>query len=252
MSLESIDPYPWFLNKPLSLTVNDQTIRTRFTATQWLEVWRPFLARLTKRWLAAQPRRFLVAIAGPPGAGKSVFTEQLHWLASHGALHKEIHSEALPMDGFHFPNAYLESHTRKLPDGSEIPLAWVKGQPDTIDVENLRKHLKLLGARPEYVAWPGYSRASHDIVPERHRVHRSANLVFVEGNYLLVDKGAFAGIPALFDLRIYVDAPATRFWPISWSGTRPAERASKRPRNGSSGSTCPTRRSSRLRGPRPT
>src|ERR1035437_1257830 len=154
-----------------------------------MNYWRPFLARLLKLWLAAQPKRFIVAIAGPPGSGKSVFAEQLHWLAYRGTMHKDVRSEALPMDGFHFPNAYLESHTRKLPDGTEIPLAWVKGQPDTIDIPNLKRHLMLLRTRPETLAWPGYSRASHDIVPDKYRVHQSANLIFVEGNYLLVDRG---------------------------------------------------------------
>jgi len=210
VSLDQIDPYPWFLNKPLNLNVNDQPVSTRLTATQWADYWRPLLARLLQLWLAAQPRRLIVAIAGPPGSGKSVFAEQLHWLAYRGTMHKDVRSEALPMDGFHYPNAYLESHFRKLPDGSQIPLAWVKGQPDTIDVANLKRHLKLLAARPEHMDWPGYSRYSHDIVPDKYRIHASANMVFVEGNYLLVDKGQFTGLPALFDLRIYVDSPAPK------------------------------------------
>jgi pantothenate kinase len=210
VSLDAIDPYPWFLNKPLNLMVNDQPVNTRLTGTQWADYWRPFLARLLKLWLAQQPRRMIIAIAGPPGSGKSVLAEQLHWLAYRGTMHKDVRSEALPMDGFHFKNAYLESHFRKLPDGSTIPLSWVKGQPDTIDVANLRKHLKLLAARPEAMDWPGYSRYSHDTVPDKYRVHESANLVFVEGNYLLLDRGQFAGLPSLFDLRIYVDAPAPK------------------------------------------
>ncbi len=210
MSLESIEAYPWFLNKRLDLMVNDSLVHTRFNAGEWMEQWRHFLARTLELWLAARPRRFLVAIAGPPGSGKSVFAEQLHWLIERGLFHKECHSVALPMDGFHFPNAHLINAFRQLPDGTRIPLASVKGQPDTIDVKSLRQHLKMLVGRPDYMDWPGYSRFTHDVVPNKYHIHHSANFVIVEGNYLLVDRGMFAGIPDIFDLKIYVDGPGAK------------------------------------------
>ncbi len=208
MSLDLIDPYPWFVNKPIDLKVNDQPIHVRITASQWTDFWRPFLARLLEMWKNAYPKRFIVAIAGPPGSGKSVFSEQLQWLVTKGFFHKKAASHTLPMDGFHYSNDYLESHKRKLPDGSEIPLAWVKGQPDTIDIPSLRRHLELLIQRPAEVAWPGYSRYTHDILPHLYRIHEPANLLFVEGNYLLLNAGPFKGITSFFDLKIYLDAPA--------------------------------------------
>ena len=55
--------------------------------------------------------------------------------------------------------------------------------------------------------WPGYTRITHEPVPGAIKVHESINIVFVEGNYLLVDRGPFVGIPSIFDLRIYVDGP---------------------------------------------
>jgi len=210
MALELIDSYPWFLNKPLPLAVNEQIIKTRITATEWVEHWRPFLARLLVMYQASRPRRFIVGIAGPPGAGKSVFAEQLNWMVGKGFLAKDAHSMSLPMDGFHYPNAYLLSHTRKLADGTEIPLSSVKGQPDTFDIASMRKALKELAARPEYVEWPGYTRVTHEPIPGKIKIHSSINIVFVEGNYLLVDRGAFAGIPGIFDLRIYIDGPAPK------------------------------------------
>ncbi len=207
MSLDQIDPYPHFLNKPLPLVVNEQIVQTRISATEWADHWRPFLGTLLKHFLAVRPRRFLIAMAGPPGSGKSVLAEQLHWLIDKGFLHVDAHSIALPMDGFHFSNTYLESHSRVLPDGKEILLSTVKGQPDTIDTQSLRQHIQNLIARPESMPWPGYSRYSHDVLPGKFHIERLSNIVIVEGNYLLVDRGPFVGIPALFDLRIYVDAP---------------------------------------------
>ena len=210
MPLEAIEAYPWFLNKRLDLMVNDTLVHTRFNAGEWIEQWRPLLARTLELWTAARPRRFLVAIAGPPGSGKSVLAEQFHWLIERGLFHKEAHSVALPMDGFHFPNAHLQNNFRNLPDGTRIPLDCVKGQPDTFDVKALRQHLKMLVGRPEYMEWPGYSRFTHDVVPNKYHIHHSANFVIVEGNYILVDRGPFAGIPDLFDLKIYIDGPGAK------------------------------------------
>ncbi len=210
MPLDQIDPYPWFLNKPLDLEVNDQLVRTRVHANEWVDHWRPFLGKLQDIWLDAQPRRLLVAIAGPPGAGKSVLAEQIHWMVERGLFHKKAHAIALPMDGFHYPNDYLSKNFRTLPDGSQIPLALVKGQPDTMDIRSFRQHLKLLVGRPDQMNWPGYSRFTHDVVPDKFRIHLSANLVIVEGNYLLVNRGPFLGVADIFDLRVYVDGPAPK------------------------------------------
>jgi pantothenate kinase len=210
VALEHIESYPWFLNKPLDLVVNDQMVRTRITASEWADSWRPLLARIYDLWLAQYPGRYLIGIAGPPGAGKSMFAEQLHFIIDKGILHRDAHTVALPMEGFHFPNSVLESHASKLPDGSEIRLSSLKGHPDTIDVARLRRHMQAMIARPEYVSWPGSSRYAHDVIPEKYKVHATVNVVIIEGNYLLLDRGHFHGLPAMFNLRIFVDAPAPR------------------------------------------
>jgi pantothenate kinase len=210
VALEHIEPYPWFLNKPLDLVVNEQLVRTRITASEWADSWRPLMARLYDLWIAQFPKRYLIAVAGPAGAGKSLFAEQMHFLIDKGILHRDAHVVSLPVDGFAYPNAVLQMHQRKLPDGSEIPLSSLQGHPDTIDVPRLRRFLQALIARPEYLPWPGYSRFVHDIVAEKYKVHQSVNVVVIDGNYLLLDRGPFQGIPGLFDLRVYVDAPAPK------------------------------------------
>ncbi len=75
--------------------------------------------------------------------------------------------------------------------------------------------------------WPGYSRYSHDVIPGKFHIERGINIVIVEGNYLLVDRGPFVGIPALFDLRIYVDAPGPTIIPTSLNATSVAEKRSR-------------------------
>jgi putative kinase len=210
VALEHIDPYPWFLNRVLELGVNDQVVRTRISSSEWTDAWRPFLGKLYDEVMAHMPGRFLVGIAGPPGAGKSVFAEELNFIVEKGFLHKDVASAALGMDGFHFPNSYLQSHVRHLPDGGAVPLSSVKGAADTIDVPRMRRYLDALVSRPELMPWPGYSRYTHDVVPVAQQVPRGVNLVLIEGNYMLVNRGAFAGIPEMFHLRIYIDAPAPK------------------------------------------
>jgi len=192
----------------MELKVNDHLVHARITSTEWTDIWRPFLAKLYELWAAQPNKRFIIGIGGPPGVGKSVFAEQLHFMIDRGVMHKEAHSVALPMDGFHYPNSHLLQHKRTLQDGTQIPLIEVKGQPDTIDIARFRSHVQQLIDRPENVMWPGYSRMLHDVVPDGFRVHVSINVVIIEGNYVLVDRGAFKGLPEMFDLKVYIDGPA--------------------------------------------
>src|SRR4051812_47935284 len=142
-------------------------VHTRISASEWADHWRPFLGHLYDLWTAQMPKRYIIAMAGLPAAGKSVLAEQLDWVIDRGFFHKEAHSVALPMDGFHFPNAHLKSHHRTLADGTEISLYSVKGQPDTIDVPRLKRYIQMLVDRPGLVSWPGYSRFTHDVVPDK-------------------------------------------------------------------------------------
>ena len=209
MFIEKIDPYPWFLSKQMRLMVNDRPLITKISPTEWAEQWRPFFAKLLETQ-SHHPQRLMVAVVGPPGCGKSVFAEQLNWIIFRGFLGKELRSVALQMDGFHYPNSYLETHHRVLSDGAKIPLSWVKGQPDTFNIEALRNALGQLRACPEHVYWPGYSRITHDAVPNAHKIHSSTNIVIVDGNYLLSPKPPFTGMKSLFDLGIYIEAPTAK------------------------------------------
>ena len=201
-----IEAYPWFLNKPLEVKVGGLMVTTRLTVHEWVDHWKPLLEHIWQLHLA-HPKRLLVAIGGPPGSGKSVLAEQIHWLAEKKFL-PDCHAVALPMDGFHYPNEYLRSHLHHMPDGELVPLADIKGAPDTFDVRNLKQHLHQLRNRPEDMSWPGYSRVEHEPVPHEYHVAAAVNLVIVEGNYLLLDRGIYAGIAGMFDFKIYLETPA--------------------------------------------
>lgn len=208
--LDPIEPFPWFLQKHLDLQNPEVPANTVISATEWSEHWRPLLAEILERFQKKRPHRFMVGIAGPPGVGKTIFAEQLNWLVFKGVIGRDARSMALPMDGFHFPQDLLKATTKKLPDGTEIHLSSLKGAPETFDVPAFRHAMQELIGRPEVVSWPGYSRFHHDVQPGKYRVHESTNLVFVEGNYVLLDRGLWQGIPRMFDLKIYIQGPAMK------------------------------------------
>ncbi|WP_067898890.1 nucleoside/nucleotide kinase family protein [Nocardia vaccinii] len=144
--------------------------------------------------------RFVLGIAGPPGAGKSTLAEALRDAVN--ALAGAPVAEVAPMDGFHLSNA-------------ELRIAGAvarKGEPDTFDVAEYLAGLRRLRETPpgEPVSWPRYDRERHDPVPggvvfDRHRI------VITEGNYLLLDDvgpARWSAVRHCLDEVWYLDVPA--------------------------------------------
>jgi pantothenate kinase len=133
--------------------------------------------------------RFLTALAGPPGAGKSTLAAELVAALGQGA-------KAVPMDGFHYDDAVLTARGARAR----------KGAPDTFDVAGFRHLLTRLRTEDE-VAIPLFdrdleiSRAGADIVGPQDRI------LIVEGNYLLLNEAPWPDLAPLFDLTIWIDVP---------------------------------------------
>ena len=86
----------------------------------------PGLARLLAQRAAG--KRVVMAIAGPPGSGKSMLADELAMLLGSGP---EDRVAVLPMDGFHYDDTLLNALGRRAR----------KGAPDTFDVAGLRSLL---------------------------------------------------------------------------------------------------------------
>ena len=135
------------------------------------------------------PGRFLTALAGPPGAGKSTLAAEL--VAALGAGAK-----AVPMDGFHYDDRVLVARGARER----------KGAPDTFDAQGFFHLLRRLRVEDE-VAIPLFdrdleiSRAGADIVTKADR------LLVVEGNYLLLNEAPWPDCAPLFDLTVWIDVP---------------------------------------------
>jgi pantothenate kinase len=147
--------------------------------------------------LLAQPagRRTIIAIAGPPGSGKSTMSERLV-----KRLQKADPGRAVlvPMDGFHYDDGLLRAlgrHARK-------------GAPDTFDVGGLASVLRRLRARDEEtVAVPVFDRDLEISRGSARLVPQATDLIVVEGNYLLLRHPPWSALAPLFDLRILIRTP---------------------------------------------
>lgn len=143
----------------------------------------------------ARADRFLLGIAGPPGAGKSTLAQRLcHELNRLGRS-----AVVAPMDGYHLRNDVLRARGA---------LAR-KGAPDTFDADAFVADLRLLRETPvgEPVPWPLFDRAV-DEPTEGGVVVRDERVVVVEGNYLLLtDVPDWAPVRGLLDECWYLDAP---------------------------------------------
>jgi len=140
---------------------------------------------------AGKSRRFIVAIAGPPGAGKSTVAEELLGLLPEGS------AAVVPMDGFHYDDAILTAKG----------LRQRKGAPETFDVDGYEALLKRLRAADADVAIPVFdrsielSRAAAAIVPH------DVKFILTEGNYLLLDEEPWSRLAGLLDYTIFLDVP---------------------------------------------
>lgn len=139
-------------------------------------------------------RRRFVFLAAPPATGKSTLAAVL-------AREAGLPLDVIGIDGFHHPHHYLQSHTTER-DGARVPLASVKGAPETYDVAALDRHLRDGATR--VLTWPTYDRTLHDVVPAGRRI--GADLVLVEGNWLLLGEPGWRDLAEHAAFSIFIDA----------------------------------------------
>lgn len=138
---------------------------------------------------AAGAKRYIVAIAGPPGAGKSTLATDLVQKLGQGA-------RAVPMDGYHLDDAVLTA--RGLRDR--------KGAPETFDVQGFLHLLSRLRTEDE-VAIPIFDRALELSRAAADMVTAGDRILVVEGNYLLLRDPPWSAAAPFFDMTVFVDVP---------------------------------------------
>lgn len=133
--------------------------------------------------------RRVLGIAGPPGSGKSTLaahvTEILNARAPGSAA-------LVPMDGFHLDNADLD----------RLGLRAIKGAPQTFDAAGFAALLAQARQAGQTIRYPVFDRAQDRALPDAGVIGPSVETLVVEGNYLLLPDGAWAGLRDLFDLSV--------------------------------------------------
>ncbi|MER6711051.1 nucleoside/nucleotide kinase family protein [Streptomyces sp. NPDC000877] len=148
------------------------------------------------RALPRDGRRAILGIAGSPGAGKSTLAEHLvrelngtgePWVAH------------VPMDGFHLADAELERLGR----------LDRKGAPDTFDAAGYAALLGRLRAQADddTVYAPGFERVLEQPIAGAIPVPPTVRLVVTEGNYLLLETGAWARVRSRLDEVWFCELP---------------------------------------------
>jgi pantothenate kinase len=130
--------------------------------------------------------RVIVAVAGPPGAGKSTFAAALA-----ASLDR---ARVLPMDGFHLDNETLSARG----------LLHRKGAPDTFDtagLDDLLMAVKSGGA----TTVPTFDREADCVVPDGGHISEQDRIIVVEGNYLLLQDDRWAPLHRFWDLTIMIE-----------------------------------------------
>jgi pantothenate kinase len=150
---------------------------------------------LVTRIAALPGNRVMVAVSGPPGAGKSTLSEALCT-----ALNASDFGSAsvIPMDGFHLDDVVLDTRG----------LRARKGAPQTFDVAGFRHLLaRLQHGEEDEVAIPVFDRNIEISRAGASIVRSDTRILLVEGNYLLLKDAPWNGLAAFFDLAIMIREP---------------------------------------------
>ncbi|MEJ7138989.1 nucleoside/nucleotide kinase family protein [Amphibiibacter pelophylacis] len=135
----------------------------------------------------ATGRRQMLGVAACPGAGKSTLAARLlDELGDAVAI--------VPMDGFHLANSEL----------ARLGLAQRKGSPPSFDAPGFVALLERLRRDGGPVYAPEFRRELEESIAGALLVAPQHRLLIVEGNYLLLEEGGWAGVRPLLDACWYL------------------------------------------------
>ncbi|XP_024310560.1 putative uridine kinase C227.14 isoform X2 [Brachypodium distachyon] len=152
--------------------------------------------------------KYIVGLAGPPGAGKSTVASEvvrrvnMHWSKKHATDSSLISNEdiatMLPMDGFHLYRSQLDA----MEDPKEAHAR--RGAPWTFNPSLFLNCLKTLRKEGSVYA-PSFDHGVGDPVENDIFVKPQHKIVIVEGNYLLLEENIWRDIRGMFDEKWFIE-----------------------------------------------
>ncbi len=151
------------------------------------------LDELLRIILAKAPsQRTIIALAGPPGSGKSTIAETL---AARLNADEPDSAAVVPMDGFHYDDMVLIARG----------LRPRKGAPETFDCAGYAHMMSRLAANAEEeIAVPVFDRAIEISRGSARIIPQSVRYIITEGNYLLLRREPWSKLRQFFDVTVFL------------------------------------------------
>ncbi len=151
-----------------------------------------------------QPWRALIALAGPPGSGKSTVAAEV--VRRLNGRTTSPRTAVVSMDGFHYPRAVLNTFPNAAEAYARRGAAW------TFDAEAVVRLFSTLDRsrreprdQAEVIYAPSFDHALKDPVVDDIAIPPSVSLVILEGNWLLYDEEPWRRISKLVDETWFID-----------------------------------------------
>ena len=141
------------------------------------------------RSLKPKKNRVLIAIAGPPGSGKSTVGELLTDLMNKNLMKTSL----VTMDGFHLDNETLKKSN----------LLKRKGAPETFDIDGFLSLIKELRSKNE-IKVPLFDRSADKVIKNAQTISREQDYLVIEGNYLLLNRELWRDLSKYWDYKIFL------------------------------------------------
>jgi pantothenate kinase len=136
--------------------------------------------------------RLLIAVAGPPGLGKTTSTKAIAALINIKDPSTPV-AAVVSMDGYHHPRSYLDA----LPNREEAYRR--RGAPWTFDSAAIVELARCLRGNDGDIYAPTFDHATKDPVVNGLLIPASIQIVLLEGNYLLVNEQPWSLIKGIVD-----------------------------------------------------